>query len=312
MSRIRIAVAVTLLVAVVAGCGGTSDSDEPAASTTATSAVPIVSSSPPPPDTAGPDETLILAAYLADLYDLGADLVEAQTDQAIVTDPAQHAQLIESFTEDLRALDPPEEARSHHERSVELSVTLSSAMRELADRSAAGDPAENQRAAQEFLELFDDIGRTVAELDVEQAGLVASVFSAYPGDSEAAYWVEVLELQQGGGPIVEELFSALSVLGSDPEAAIDLMAELVGSLASTTDQWRALSPPPNLEDFHQRSIDGVEDYQRVFGVFVDAIEKGEEPPVSTVLELQDLGIEAQLQNADTSRLIAITLRRLSR
>ena len=183
---------------------------------------------------------------------------------------------------------------------------------DFANISERGDSAEIQRTAEAFLETFEELGQTITDLDAEQARLTASVLEARPGDAEAVYWVQVLDIQKEIQPALEDVFAALGNIVSDPERGLELMAEAVARVGEANDRWADIDAPSTLEDLHRRQVESIAEFARVFNGFVDSVRRAETPSMATLIEMQSLAAETQTLNAERSRAIADLLRRIAR
>ena len=106
MFRHKMTVVIVALTLIVAACGGETSADTTGSPDNARDGSGTAGADDGGTALSGND-TRDLAGYLAELYDVNADLVDAQSDAAAATDPRRQAELISGFVADVQALEPP-------------------------------------------------------------------------------------------------------------------------------------------------------------------------------------------------------------
>lgn len=252
-----------------------------------------------------------VAAYLAVVYEVDAELVEAQASTETAADPLAMLQLFDDAIATIAALSPPPEAQEFHSAYLGVNGEFADAMRVFADAATGGDDVAAQAAAFELMVKLGELGGGLSTLAALQADLATSVLSSRPGDPEAVYLVEMMALGQGTAEVVEDLLSALATGSTDPFGLIEELADLTEVLEEVSDDWQDLDPPTRFAQLQARQTQLITDYVRTFDEFLRELASGEEPSFATVFELQSLAAEAPALNAQWSRAIAAKMHEIA-
>ena len=324
-----------LLAVLVSACGGGADEAGGTADTTSTVVASVEESTTVPSGTIATtttvgavgetttattsavrsdDNTAALAMYLAAYIELDALFIEAQMDPAIQGDLAAQRVLFDDYVASLEQLDPPPEAEYFHHRCVRAFGQLADATRRVTELEETGDEAALQEAAVEYIEAFDGFGRIMAWMATQWSRLTSLVLTDRPGDPEASYLVELMATEEEAAQMVQEAFSAMSLLAYDPMGALELLTEAVSDLDDLADRLQTLNPPPSCEDWHRRHIDNTRAKVAAIEALGAAFEDGD-PSMATMNEINhqvETGFaEAQVLVVERERLMADVLRRIA-
>jgi len=252
-----------------------------------------------------PDSETSLARYLADLYDIGGDLITHQA--ALLAANAGASELGELWREasvQYGALDPPEEAAELHERSQTLANGL-------ADVFEGQGPTVQDVAQQGAEDPFAIAGGLVLEgFSIEQLQIELAVKALEAKDDPLAEYVtQILELQREAGPLAQRMVSALSASVAGLDGSVDQISDILAAVEQIASGWEELDPPNDAGDLHELRLELFRDSLSALADIDGPVGADTQwGPQILARNLADIILDSNQLNAAWSRFIADALR----
>jgi len=254
-------------------------------------------------------ETKTQAAYMARIFEISGDLVDASTSLTIASGVRPLADAWVTAETEFGALAPPTSAQALHDGWVALASDMAAASIRFADVSETGTEPQINAAAQEFARASTDVGPASLELDVLAGELSIEVYQA-SGTPTDLYLADVMALTAESTSVVTRLFAVIAQLATEPSAPGEMFA-IFDEITTLSADYAEIEPPADLAELHVERLRLFEELAWVGDSLQEAVETDGGLDFDQSLRLEQFSADSQQWNIAFSQAVAAALRSIA-